>query len=609
MNLVAELRRRKVFRVAAAYAVAAWALAQVADLVLENTAAPPWVMQVILLVLALGFPLAVLLAWAFEVTPEGVQRTRRVAPAETPRLGGQDHVLIVLLLAVIVVAGYQVYRMAEADRPAPRAASAVVDAPGDAATEPDPSIAVLPFADLSPDRDQGFFSDGISEEILNALVRVDGLDVASRTSAFAFKDTTRSIPEIAEALDVGYVLEGSVRLNRASDRIRITAQLIDASDDRHIWSETYDRDAGDIFVVQEEIARAITEALQVSLDLAPAAELIRNRTDLDNYAAYLRAVELYRNRGEDLREAIEILERVVADDPDFAPAWATLAASYTIAGTYLDEWRRTLNDVAGSFGRAAYSARMAYHLDPELPSAILREGQRLMYAGEFIEGLALQERALALDPNNDVILEDVAQAWMLGGLHDEAIEGFERLLELAPDNVFYRAESAEALAHAGRFDEAIARGLDAYERNPAFFYSVLRINEFHMIDERFEDARRFLDRVEASPAYAEYTDLERQALADRRRLLEDPEDFEPQALWAHREAILQDPEDFFAGVSRGVVPVFVADEVLITRDPGIINDPRGQRLVKDAGLVELWNARGWPDGCFPRDGGDFRCEW
>ena len=612
MQLIAEMRRRKVFRVGAGYAVAAWALAQVADLVLENTAAPPWVMQTILLVLALGFPVALLLAWAFEVTPDGVKRTER-RDDTAPGLNVQDSVLIVLLLVVIGVAGFQFTRLATPADPAAAQQSTRPDsndAEGvPAALDRSTSIAVLPFADMSPEQDQGFFSDGISEEILNALVRVEDLDVASRTSAFGYRDTTLAIPEIAAALDVGYILEGSVRLNRGNDRIRITAQLIDASDDRHLWSETYDRDAGDIFVVQEDIARAIAEALQVSLDLTPTEPLIRNRTDVDSYADYLRALELYRNRGEDLREAIAILEGVVAEDPDFAPAWANLAASYTIAGTYLDEWRETLGDVAGAFGRAAYAARMAFLIDPELPSAMLREGQRLMYTGAFLEGLILQERALALDPNNDVILEDVAQAYMIGGLHEEANAAFDRLLEIAPDNVFYRAESAEALAHAGRFDEAIERGMDAYLRDPSFFYTILRINEFQVIDSRFEDAHRFLDRVEASPAFAGFTELERATLADRRRLIDDPENFQPTVLWAHRDGTVRNPDIVLNSIHRGVVPVFMGDELLISRNSAIINDPRGQRIVREAGLIELWNARGWPEGCAPTGEDGFRCDW
>ncbi|MBY6204559.1 hypothetical protein [Halomonas denitrificans] len=340
MSLIAELKRRKVFRVSAAYAVVAWGLAQVADLVLDNTAAPPWVMQVILLLLALGFPLAVLLAWAFEVTPDGVRRTEALAAGEAPpSLRKQDRLLIVLLVAVIAIAGYQFATLPHSGGPAegnatssPTASSTTPVEPTanghtlDSSSDQRASIAVLPFRAMSSGEDDGYFADGLTEEILNSLAQLPELLVTARTSTFHFKDQDLPVPQIAEMLGVGHVLEGSVR--RGGDTVRITAQLIRARDGFHLWSDTYDRELEDIFAVQEDIATNVADALDVILD-DDKLERMRQAgiDDLDTFIAFQKGREIFIDAHEDistieleLAAATPLFEQALEISPGFVPA-------------------------------------------------------------------------------------------------------------------------------------------------------------------------------------------------------------------------------------------------------------------------------------------------
>lgn len=265
-NLFSELKRRNIFRVAGVYAVIGWLLAQMAS-VLENAMnMPAWFDTMVVSCLLLGFPIAMILTWAFEMTPEGVKRTESAnADEETsPKTGrGLDYLLIggLALVGVLIIGGqFRSSAPANPDAAPSLAQSNKIDGQ---------SIAVLPFEDFSPDKDQAYFADGIAEELLNVLAQVDGLRVASRTSAFTFKARESSISEIATALNVGHILEGSVR--KSGETLRITAQLIDTNTDEHLWSETYDRPltAENIFEIQDEISQAIVLELNGRLDLLP----------------------------------------------------------------------------------------------------------------------------------------------------------------------------------------------------------------------------------------------------------------------------------------------------------------------------------------------------
>lgn len=271
MQLFKELQRRNVFRVAIGYVVSSWLLAQVADLVLENIGAPDWVMQTILLVLALGFPVVVFFSWAFEVTPEGIKRESEVDRSQsTTQVTGRklDRAITGVLVIALAYFAYDKFVLS-GDREAALIEAATKTATkqatsADVSTETGTTIAVLPFAAMSSGEDDGYFADGLTEEILNSLAALPELLVTARTSSFHFKDMNLPIPEIAATLGVDNVVEGSVR--RSGNQLRITAQLIRAADGFHLWSQTYDRTMDDVFAVQEDIATSIAETLNVLLN-------------------------------------------------------------------------------------------------------------------------------------------------------------------------------------------------------------------------------------------------------------------------------------------------------------------------------------------------------
>jgi TolB-like protein len=327
MSFLAELKRRNVFRVGAVYLAAAWSLAQIGDVVAQAFSAPAWPMRVLLVLLALGFPIVLVVAWLVELTPGGLKLTREVDVETSVRhaTGRRlDRVLIGMIALLIVVL--------VADRWWPASASRAVDSagvPGAGAktapsAEPEKSVAVLPFVNLSSDPEQEYFSDGLSEEILNQLAQIAELRVTARTSSFFFKGKNEDLRVIGQQLNARYLLEGSVR--KAGNQLRITAQLIDATVGSHLWSRTFDRTLNDVFAIQEEIAMAVSGAMSVSLDVGSMARTRGGTTNLEAYDKYLRARALDRQRGtrDDLVQAAQYYREAVALDPAFIRAESDL---------------------------------------------------------------------------------------------------------------------------------------------------------------------------------------------------------------------------------------------------------------------------------------------
>jgi len=423
-----ELKRRNVVRVAIAYAVAAWVLLQIADLVLENIAAPPWVIQVMMLVILLGFIASVVIAWAYELTPQGVKRQADVDLDQsiTAATGHKLDRIIIGFLALAVV--YFVYDKSTTS-PVEPASLVVEKAAGvsgpDTKQDAEPSIAVLPFVNMSPDADQEFFSDGISEELLNLLVKVRGLKVASRTSSFTYKGSNLNLADIAGELQVDHVLEGSVR--KSGNRVRITAQLIDAASDRHLWSDTYDRELTDIFGIQDEIANAIVAALSAELGIlqdTPVISVATATENLDAYELYLKARGLFLAR-QQLEESIRLYERAVELDPEFARAWEGLAAVYAV----VESWGITGRDWDGL---ATQAAERALDLAPELSTPWAVMGQIAKNNGDYIAGMANTDRAIELDPSNATNYLWRAINYSDLGFQTEAIADYKRCLEIDP---------------------------------------------------------------------------------------------------------------------------------------------------------------------------------
>ena len=456
-SFFAELQRRHVYKVGAAYAVAGWLLAQVITQVLPVFNVSLLAQRVLVLILIAGFPVALVLAWLFDVTPDGIVRTEPLSPdAESPKAQrarvGMDRKLNWVLGALLVLSlGYVV---AERAGYIPSGAPALADE--------SKSIAVLPFANMSGDTANEYFSDGISEQILDVLARVPELRVAARTSSFSFKGKTVEIPDIAHALNVRMVLEGSVR--KQDDRIRITAQLIDAATGFHLWSETYDRQLHDVFAIQDEIAGAIGDALKVKLGgTLPAGQHRAGTTNLDAYDLYLRGIELWSKRGrETMWPMIHDFEQATVADPQFAQGYAGLALSYSV----VSDWDNGIS-YRDSEARARDAAEHALAIDPTLPepyavlgvldqrhgerrtttTALLRRsialgpsfatayqwlGTTLTSGGELEEGLAMLQRASALDPRSSIVAENHSFTLQALGRYADSKAVCERSLVTAP---------------------------------------------------------------------------------------------------------------------------------------------------------------------------------
>ncbi len=404
-----ELKRRNVVRVGVAYLVTAWLLLQAADIVLENIEAPLWIMQAFMLFLAIGLPIALIFAWAFELTPEGLKREKDVDRTQsiTPQTGRKlDFMIIGIMAAVIVLLLVDRFTGREkGSDPISRESVAIAEpqegkldpTPFQAPAEPTPSIAVLPFVNMSSDPEQEFFSDGISEEILNALAKVKELKVAGRTSSFAFKGKDQDLRQIGEALGVAHILEGSVRKSGAT--VRITAQLIQVEDGFHLWSDTYDRELTNVFAIQDEIATAILEQMKkhlVGLQTAETPELAK-RTDPEVFDRYLLAKQrIYERKRLSIESAAELLDQAIAKDPAYAPAYAQRAIAALLLSEYnYGDTKQAEVDVQGKL-----YIDQALRLDPEQAEAWAALGlYHTNRPGESPDAIKALDKALAINPN------------------------------------------------------------------------------------------------------------------------------------------------------------------------------------------------------------------
>ena len=346
-NFFAELKRRNVYKVAVAYVVAGWALAQGIAQVFPVFDIPNWVVRVIVLLIIIGLPIALALAWMFEFTPQGIKRTE-VADAE--HLSGRSRKRA--WIYVVIIAGAMSLGLFFLGR-----YTAFTRSAGSKVREK--SIAVLPFVNMSGDAGHNDFSDGITQEILNALAQISGLKVAARTSAFQFKGQNVDLRRVGETLAVAYVLEGSVQ--RAGDDVRITTQLIDARSGYHLWSEKYDRKLTSVFAIEDEISKAIAAQMQVTLGSNKEKPLVKPATsDPQAHELYLKGLARITERGAALTSAVEFFKQAIAVDPKYAAAWAALGQAYELLPWYkLAPWQPSL-------AQAQEAAQQALSLDPQL---------------------------------------------------------------------------------------------------------------------------------------------------------------------------------------------------------------------------------------------------
>ena len=454
-NLFTELKRRNIFRVAGVYAVVGWILMQMAALLEGSLNLPAWFDTVITAALLIGFPIAILLAWAFEMTPEGVKRTEHVADGEsvTDKTGRKlDFAILgglVLVAALVVGSRFMPQRTS--------ASPQVIAQAGDKM-----SIAVLPFEDFSPGKDQAYFADGIAEELLNVLAQVDGLRVASRTSAFYYKDREASVAEIGDALKVAHILEGSVR--KAGNTLRITAQLIDTKTDEHLWSATYDRPltAENIFVIQDEISKAIVLELNGRLDLLPETDA-RPTQSTEAFEAYLKGKEAYIPRSpEGIETAITELIRAVTLDPEFAVAHAHLARAYGLADAYAGMPANISKE------RRAIHINRALELAPNHWDVLSEHAWTMQLSGDFSvdQTIAAFDTAIAANPNNAEAHRGKGFTLMNEGQPDAAIAPLERARALNPNDVLVLLNLFRIRSFQDRHEEARNLVMKAVQLDP-----------------------------------------------------------------------------------------------------------------------------------------------
>jgi len=600
MSFISELKRRNVIKVAMFYGIGSWLLLQVGDVFFDFLDLPQWSGKLLIALLTLGLAPVLVFSWVYEITSEGIKRESGIESGQSisARTGRKLNLAIVglLVLAVGILA---------ADRLLPRQA-ATPAAPGIvAAVKSDNFIAVLPFADLSPNGDQGYFSDGMAEEILNVLVKVDALKVASRTSSFAFKDKEVGIPEIAAALKVRTILEGSVR--KAGNRLRITAQLIDTQNDRQLWSETYDRSLTDVFAIQDEIANAIVEALKSALgiDAQPVHVAVATR-NLDAYELYLKGRQLFLQRTS-LQQSIADLEQAVALDPAFVPAWETLAAVYSVAPSW------GIGD-ASLFEKSGKAADRALALNPELgfPYAIkasIAWNTLDTRVPDWEEIMSWHDLSVSRAPKNPTV-------WMWRGLSRRflgdtagARGDLEQCLALDPAYENCRGQLMVVDLDTGHGDAAVAwldRQLSEVSRRFTIYYSFLiplLVERGDLRAARLMAADSFLGLNGNSKIIERWIQvlLHPDSELARRRLT----DALPPLHASFGRAVLL----ISSGIFQQVKADFGSVQVMwLPSARRFRQSPNFKRIIAAFNMQPYWRAHGFPQRCRPLGENDFECD-
>ena len=466
-TFLTELKRRKVYRVAVAYAIVAWLLIQAASILFPTFEAPPWVMKVFVTAAILGFPVALILAWAFELTPEGIRRAEEVAPSEakTPKAGRKWTAIVVA--AAVLAAALLAFQFARTRKPA----TAELPKQNAPAAAMDKSVAVLPFENLSSDKENAFFAQGIQGEIITTLSRISGLRVISRTSTAQYGNAPENLPEIARQLRVSNVLEGSVQ--KVGDRVHINVQLIQADNDAHLWAQSYDRQLTDIFGLEAEVATMIADSLQATLSPQEKARIeTKTTTNADAYVLYLRARDFQTrpdNLLQDYQTAINLYDQAIKLDPEFALAHARLSA--TASNVYhfyeptetlkqkahaeaLESLRLQPNLGEGHLALGLYHYYMEGDYDTALSEfnvaaeALPNDGDVGLYTaavlrrrGDLTQALAAYQHAERIDPHNPT-LYDSSQTYFALRDWRTAAERMDRVLAIFPDSFNIKIQRA-----------------------------------------------------------------------------------------------------------------------------------------------------------------------
>ena len=607
-NVFGEMKRRNVFRVAGMYAVVGWVLAQIATTLEETMSLPVWFDGLIVALLLIGFPIAIVFAWAFELTPQGVVRTEDVPESESIT-GDTGHKLDYAIVAgLVLLAAMIVWQQSDkAIELVEEVPVVVVDEPAVAEIDA-ASIAVLPFADLSPGGDQEYFSDGISEEILNVLVGVDGLDVTSRTSSFQFKGRGLGIPEIAAELKVRHVVEGSVR--KSGETIRVTAQLIDSTNDKHLWSDTYDRPltAENIFEIQDEIAKAIVAALSETLgvgELEPI-EVTATTRNLDAYELYLQARPMFHAR-ENLDVADDLLAGALEVDPEFARAWEMRAALQKLKLEY--GYSDVPMAVAETKGREF--AERALQLDAKSATALATIAKIDGDAAEKLRGkISLVkvfsdfDLALEVDQHNASALNWRGLRYLHVGYLDLALKDFSVCIRVEPYYVPCVENRVTVLGVLGRDAESLAVYVEALNT------STINIDSANLPS---------LARLDMEVAFKTATNSPYLLGGWRKHdelysAYKNPEKNHSDLIDSIRRFLDTRETRYVAAFDSLVNPIGIGWRV---PDNLVLWDPMMRRYrqtdefksyIRDSGVFDYWQQAGFPPQCRPVGDDDFECD-
>jgi TolB-like protein/Tfp pilus assembly protein PilF len=598
MSFFAELKRRNVIRMAVLYIVAGWVLLQIADVLFDPLGLPAWTFRMVLGLLLLGFPLALIFAWVFEMTPEGLKRERDIdrSASAVAHTGRKMNTVIVVLL-VVAIAGLVIDRLIPESGQPPAAATAVTGperAAADAGTREaaaaDTSIAVLPFVNMSGDPDNEYFSDGLSEELLNTLVRLGGLKVTGRTSSFAFKGQNQDLREIGRLLNVANVLEGSVR--KAGNRVRITAQLIKTSDGYHLWSDTFDRELDDIFAIQAEIAERVSDALQVTLLGGAGADqpaVVSISHNAQAYEAYLRGMYIWQ-REPDQRESLDRarahFEAALALDPGYVDAhWGMFWV-----------WDRMNRNGHVPFGESL--AQMQYYaaeierLAPGSDRALSAASRNALVDYRYELAADYLREAVRKYPGSAVVQAEFAATLATLSRYDEAMEASDVAAKLDPlslDVMRWRSFIYHGAGNCAGAEEVMHRAMEIEPNVGRFRYYVAMC-----IYETTGDAARALPYAEAEPlGFAHDTALAilYDALGDRQRA---ERQMESMLVAYGDSASYQYGQIYAQWGDRDTALAWLENAVKI-RDPGVLQatgdrlliplrqEPRFQQILRDVG--------------------------
>jgi TolB-like protein/Tfp pilus assembly protein PilF len=461
MNVFSELKRRNVYKVAAAYAVIGWLLVQVATQVFPFFDIPNWAVRLVVLAIVLGFPIALVIAWAFELTPQGLKRTEDVDLAVQGRRKSHAWIYIVIVGAAFSIGLFFIGRYSASRSISTKSERASATAVSDK------SIAVLPFANLSRDPDNAYFAAGIQDEIITRLSKIGDLKVISCTSTQRFKSAPDDIPAIAAQLRVANVLEGSVQ--HTPDKVRVNVQLIKAATDDHLWADTFDRQLTDIFGVESEIAKTIAETLRAKLSGSEQNAIAARPTEnTDAYQLYLRGRFFWNKRtGQNLNKAADYFNQAIAADPNYALAYVGLADSYVLMPFY------GAGMPQDCYPKAKAAAEKALQLDDTLAEAHTSLAQVFCYYDlDFVRAAREYQRAIELNPNYPTAHQWYGSSALTAlGRFDEAIPEVKRAIALDPLSLVINADLGNSYYRARRYDEAIKQLRKTVDLDPGFYYA------------------------------------------------------------------------------------------------------------------------------------------